>query len=65
MPGFWAAWNRFFYLFEGTAQLGSSEPERPRTPPGEQRCPLCGAPMARHVFDRGGPGEKTYLHCPE
>jgi len=64
-PGFWAAWNRFFYLFEGPAQIGIEGEERPRIPEGERACPMCGAPMSAHVFDRGGPGGRTILHCPE
>jgi len=63
-PGFWAALNRFFFLFEGPAQIGTSKPERPITPPTEQACPLCGQLMSAHVIDRGGPGEKTFVHCP-
>jgi len=65
VPGFWAAWNRFFYLFEGPAQIGTGGPDRPSRVPEDYACPICGQPMSRHVVDRGGPGERTYLHCPE
>jgi len=64
VPGFWAAWNRFFYAFEGPAQIGIAGEERPELAPQDQRCPLCGEPMPRHDIDRGGPGGRTILHCP-
>ncbi len=64
VPGFWAAVNRFFYIFEGPAQLGTSGHERPETPPEQQRCPICGELLTAHVIEPGGPGEQTYLHCP-
>jgi len=63
-PGFWAALNRFVYRFEGPAQLGTGEAEEPYAPPADAACPICRKPMTRHVLDRRGPGEKTYLHCP-
>jgi len=62
--GFWAAWNRFFYLFEGPAQLGTADGERPRVAPEERACPLCGRPMGEHAFDRSGPGGRTLMTCP-
>ncbi|MBO9578806.1 MAG: hypothetical protein J7480_08585 [Microbacteriaceae bacterium] len=64
MPGFWAAWNRFFYFFEGPAQVGIEGEERPAVAASEQRCPLCGELMSRHEIDRSGPGGRTLLHCP-
>jgi len=64
VPGFWAAWNRFFFFFEGSAQVGIVGEERPQLAPEEQRCPLCGGPMTEHRLDRSGPGGRTILHCP-
>ncbi|HWL02463.1 MAG TPA: hypothetical protein VNQ52_08850 [Microbacteriaceae bacterium] len=64
VPGFWAAWNRFFFFFEGSAQVGIEGEERPQLAPEEQHCPLCGEPMPRHDVDRSGPGGRTILHCP-
>ncbi len=62
-PGFYAAMQRFFYQFEGTSQLG--DPNEPRyVPPADPRCPVCGALMAEHRIDRGGPGKATHLNCP-
>ena len=65
VPGFWAAWNRFFYAFEGPAQIGIAGEERPELAPEDQRCPLCGSAVNDHTIDRGGPGGRTILHCPE
>ena len=62
--GFWAALNRFFYQIEGPAQLGTAEPEAPYATPEDAACPICGESMRRHVIDRGGPGERTFVHCP-
>nr|WP_249290901.1 hypothetical protein [Leucobacter manosquensis] len=63
-PGFWAAWRRFFYQFEGTAQLG--DPNEPAyVPPANPKCPICRHPMSDHQFDRGGPGKPTYVKCPK
>ena len=64
VPGFWAAWNRLFYLVEGPAQVGTAGPERPTIAAGEQRCPLCGELMSGHTIDRDGPSGRTILHCP-
>lgn len=62
-PGFWAALNRLVYQFEGPAQLGDpNEPAEVRN--ADPACPICGQPMSRHTVDRGGPGEKTFVHCP-
>lgn len=64
VPGFWAAWNRFFFFFEGSAQVGIDGEERPELAPGDQRCPLCGQSVPTHEFDRSGPGGRTLLRCP-
>ena len=48
----------------GPAAVGPYE----TTPPpsvaerAERACPLCGAPMTAHTFDRSGP--KPLMHCP-
>ena len=63
VPGFWAAWLRFFYQFEGTAQLG--DPNEPAyVPPEDPSCPICSRLMREHRIDRGGPGKPTRLNCP-
>ncbi len=62
--GFWPALNRLVYQIEGPAQLGAGKPEAPYVVPKDAACPICGKPMNLHVIDRGGPGEKTFLHCP-
>lgn len=62
-PGFWAAVNRFFYQFEGPAQLGDRN-EPAYVPPADPKCPICGASMHEHRIDRGGPGKPTHMKCP-
>ena len=62
-PGFWAAWRRFFYQFEGPSQLG--DPNEPAyVPPANPKCPICSMPMDEHRIDRGGPGKPTHMKCP-
>lgn len=45
----------------GPASVGpyDTDPEPART---ERPCPLCGAPMSAHTFDRTGP--KPLMFCP-
>lgn len=63
VPGFYAAMQRFFYQFEGTAQLG--DPNEPAyVPPADPKCPVCSVSMREHRIDRGGPGKPTHLKCP-
>ncbi|GAA2576635.1 hypothetical protein GCM10009862_14960 [Microbacterium binotii] len=60
--GGWYAWiNRTLIRAAGPASVGpyESAPEPVRT---ERPCPLCGAPMSSHTFDRSGP--KPIMHCP-
>ncbi|WP_241742529.1 hypothetical protein [Microbacterium lacticum] len=60
--GGWYAWiNRTLIRAAGPAFVGpyESAPEPVRT---ERPCPLCGAPMSSHTFDRSGP--KPIMHCP-
>lgn len=61
--GFWAAWNRFFYQFEGPARVGraADEPERPQR--AEPRCPMCQQLMVGHEIIRT-PGKSTRVVCP-
>lgn len=63
-PGFWAAWRRFFYQFQGASQLGRRD-EPAYVMPENPRCPICSAPMNEHQVNRGGPGKPTHLICPE
>ena len=63
-PGFFAAWRRFFYQFEGTSQLGDPN-EPPYVPPENPRCPVCSELMRDHRIERGGPGKPTHLRCPQ
>ncbi len=63
--GGWYAWiNAKLIRMAGPAAVGPYE----TTPPpsvaerAERACPLCGAPMTAHTFDRSGP--KPLMHCP-
>ncbi|AZS36613.1 hypothetical protein CVS47_01220 [Microbacterium lemovicicum] len=60
--GGWYLWlNTKLVRAAGPASVGPYEttPEPVRT---ERPCPLCGAPMSAHTFDRSGP--KPLMHCP-
>ncbi|RLK49614.1 hypothetical protein [Microbacterium telephonicum] len=59
--GWYAYLNSRLIRAAGPASVGpyDSEPEPVRT---ERACPLCGAPMSAHTFDRTGP--KPLMHCP-
>ena len=60
--GGWYAWfNSALIRIAGPAAVGPYEttPEPVRT---ERACPLCGAAMSGHTFDRTGP--KPLMHCP-
>ena len=41
--GFWAAWNRFIFHFQGPGQLGRAD-EPAYVPAANPGCPLCGHP---------------------
>ncbi len=63
--GGWYAWvNASLIRLAGPAAVGPYE----TTPPpsaaerAERGCPLCGAPIAQHTFDRSG--AKPRMHCP-
>ncbi|NYE20251.1 hypothetical protein BJ991_002279 [Microbacterium immunditiarum] len=60
--GGWYAWiNSRLIRVAGPASVGpydtTPEPSHTHSP-----CPLCGALMAQHTFDRSGP--KPRMHCP-
>ncbi|WP_324115406.1 hypothetical protein [Microbacterium sp.] len=60
--GGWYSWfNRNLVRMAGPAAVGpyDTTPEPPRA---ERPCPLCGAPMSQHTFDRTGP--KPLMFCP-
>jgi len=59
--GWYTYLNTRLIRFAGPASVGpyDVEPEPTRT---ERACPLCGAPMSAHTFDRSGP--KPLMHCP-
>jgi len=63
--GGWYAWlNAKLIRAAGPAAVGPYEAAPPPTPAerAERACPLCGAPVSQHVFDRSGP--KPLMHCP-
>lgn len=59
--GLYAWANSRLVRYAGPASVGpyDTEPEPDRT---VRPCPLCGAPMADHTFDRSG--ERPFMHCP-
>ncbi|NII70803.1 hypothetical protein FHS08_002673 [Microbacterium ulmi] len=60
--GGWYAWlNARLIKLAGPASVGPYEttPEPSRA---DRPCPLCGAAMSQHTFDRSGP--KPLMHCP-
>lgn len=63
VPGFYAAFQRFLYQFEGPAQLGDRN-EPAYVPPADPKCPVCRQSLELHRFDRGGPGRPTHMKCP-
>lgn len=62
--GWYAFLNSHLIRVAGPAAVGPYE----TTPPpsqaerAERACPLCGAPISQHTFDRSGP--KPLMHCP-
>lgn len=63
--GGWYSWfNTKLIRLAGPAAVGPYETTPPPTESerAERACPLCGAPIARHTFDRSGP--KPLMHCP-
>lgn len=63
--GGWYAWfNTKLIRMAGPAAVGPYETTPPPTAAerSERACPLCGAPISQHAFDRTGP--KPLMHCP-
>lgn len=63
--GGWYAWfNAKLIRLAGPAAVGPYETTPPPTESerAERACPLCGAPITRHTFDRSGP--KPLMRCP-
>lgn len=63
--GGWYAWvNAKLIRAAGPAAVGPYETTPPPTAAerAERACPLCGAPVAQHTFDRSGP--KPLMRCP-
>ena len=61
--GFFNRLNRRLFPYLGPPPLGPYD-EAPRPDAAAAACPLCGAPMAGHRFDRTEPGRPTKLYCP-
>jgi hypothetical protein len=60
--GGWYAWfNTNLVRIAGPASVGPYE-DSPEPPKVDRPCPLCGAAMSRHTFDRTGP--KPLMFCP-
>ncbi|MGP3534955.1 hypothetical protein ACTU3I_09195 [Microbacterium sp. RD1] len=59
--GWYAYLNARLIRVAGPASVGPYEttPEPSRA---DRPCPLCGAAMSEHTFDRSGP--KPLMHCP-
>jgi hypothetical protein len=63
--GGWYTWfNTKLIRLAGPAAVGPYETTPPPTAAerAERACPLCGAPITQHTFDRSGP--KPLMHCP-
>lgn len=63
--GGWYAWfNAKLISLAGPAAVGPYESAPPPSVAerAERACPLCGAAMSAHVFDRSGP--KPLMRCP-
>jgi len=63
--GGWYLWfNTKLIRLAGPAAVGPYETTPPPTAAerAERACPLCGAPITQHTFDRSGP--KPLMHCP-
>ncbi|MFD4960986.1 hypothetical protein [Microbacterium sp. NPDC058389] len=63
--GGWYLWfNTKLIRLAGPAAVGPYETTPPPTAAerAERACPLCGAPITEHTFDRSGP--KPLMHCP-
>jgi len=62
--GFFNRLNRRLFPYLGPPPLGPYDQPAPPTP-ASRACPLCGAPMSEHEFDRSGGAERpTKFYCP-
>ncbi len=62
--GWYAFLNSALIRLAGPAAVGPYETAPPPSAAerAESACPLCGAPISHHTFDRSGP--KPLMHCP-
>ncbi|WP_214466847.1 hypothetical protein [Microbacterium flavescens] len=62
--GWYSFLNTKLIRLAGPAAVGPYETAPPPSASerAERACPLCGAPITRHTFDRSGP--KPLMHCP-
>lgn len=59
----WQRLNKALFPYLGPAQLGPfGEPPLPTVE--AKPCPLCGAPMSEHTFERSQDRTATRMHCP-
>jgi hypothetical protein len=56
--------NRTLFPYLGPPALGPYD-EPPLAPTGPKPCPICGARMDAHVFQRGTATVPTRMICPE
>jgi hypothetical protein len=62
--GFFNRLNRRLFPYLGPPPLGPYDQPTP-APASGRACPLCGAPMSDHEFDRsGGANRPTKIYCP-
>ena len=61
--GFFNRLNRRLFPYLGPPRLGPYD-EEPAPDALAAGCPVCGAPMAEHRFDRSAPDRPTKLYCP-
>lgn len=62
--GFFNRLNRRLFPYIGPPPLGPYDQPAP-APASGRACPLCGAPMSDHDFDRsGGANRPTKIYCP-
>jgi hypothetical protein len=61
--GFFNRLNRRLFPYLGPPPLGPYD-EEPAPDAAAAACPICGAPMAEHRFDRSEPDRPTKLYCP-
>ena len=62
--GFFNRLNRRLFPYLGPPPLGPYDQPAASAPAG-QSCPLCGAPMSTHEFDRSDALRPTKIYCPQ